>query len=371
MSRGRFYIRLEHEEWDFLGKLPERIPFDGAIIAAPYLTMYPEGHPRHGQPSRRLVDAVEHLGVDWLLDPESDELSHTYAAKGELRPRALTSPLAAPPFELPIAIEAFRDRELVRAWAEAGLELQAGSRLAAAPYLEVSGLDDPALDVACALVEATAELAGDRVVVGFLQVLRRQLLDGTAAEVARRLTDAGARRVLIRIRRFDAEEASIEELLAYARLIEAVGTAAVPDCVGRLGPALVASGADGFSAGAHRFRKVRDDRARKRSKPAADGGGGGGGPPLGIEVPGEFRSVSRDTDLRALPACPDAACPLWGGDHDEVAVRIHDLHELHALARLAAHEGLAFADRLRRSPSQRAQTWALALDQLARARRAA
>ena len=49
MTRGRFYLRSESAEWDFIRSLKAPLPFDAAIVSDRYLADYPDGHARYGE----------------------------------------------------------------------------------------------------------------------------------------------------------------------------------------------------------------------------------------------------------------------------------------------------------------------------------
>jgi hypothetical protein len=359
MSRGRFYLRSESNEWDFIAAL-EKPPFDAVVISDRYLPPYPEGHKYFGEPCDRLTKAVEGRGLHWSVDPDTARLEHPKSAERQ-RPHAANRPLAKA-LALPLGVDQLSDPDNSAALAEAASVQQLGSRAFAAPYLEVAGVEDPRLAVNLDLLEHSRELAGDRTLVAYLQILGSRLLDGSGAEVARALAAAGAEVIFVRVRRFEPELASPAELLAYADLIGAGssnGTRVVGDCVGRLGPALIAVGADGFATNALRFRKVAEDL-----HPV--GGGGGNGPGLMWEVPegGAARSL---TDPLAPVPCEVEDCPAPDGrSGSNAAIRIHNLHDLQRSGRLAAVEGLRYGQRLAKSSSPTVRGWASALQQLAR-----
>ena len=73
MSRGRFYIRSESEEWDFIRSLSAPAPFDAAVISDRYLPDYPAGHPRYGQPRDLIAHAFDAIGVPWSVDSKKLE----------------------------------------------------------------------------------------------------------------------------------------------------------------------------------------------------------------------------------------------------------------------------------------------------------
>jgi hypothetical protein len=359
MSRGRFYLRCESDEWDFIEDLQRPLPFDAAVISDRYLANYPKDHARSGEPRDRLVSALERKSVRWSVDPDTARLEQKGSGHRQ-SPRAANRPLAQA-LPLPLGAQRLAGQDAIDALVEAGALHQLGSRAFAAPYLEVSTLEDPRLAVNLRLLSRSRELAGDRALIAYLQIMRRNLLDGTAGAIVKRLADAGAAVIFVRVRRFEPETATPEEVLAYAGVIDAgtgAGVRMVADCVGRLGPVLVASGADGFATNAWRFRKVSDDL-----HPA---GGGGGAGELLWEAPGATVGLAA-SEGRASVSCQVVGCPAPDGPGDQhLATRIHNLHEFQRAARLAAAERLAYAARLASSPSPIVRGWAAALQQLAR-----
>ncbi len=351
-------MRCESDEWGFISGLHEPPPIDAAVVSDRYLADYPEGHARFGEPRDRLASALDDQGVYWSVDPDTARLEQAKASERQ-RPRAANRPLARA-VSLPLTAERLAGQDEVDALVEAGALHQLGSRAFAVPYLEVAGPDDPRMAVNLRLLARSRELAGDRSLIAYLQVLRRHLLDGTASDLAKRLANAAAEVIFVRVRRFEPERATIEEVLAYAGVIDAgtrAGARMVADCVGRLGPVLVSTGADGFASNAWRFRKVSDDL-----HPA---GGGGAAGELLWEVPNAATGLPPGLVIAPDP-CEVEGCPAPDGPGiDHVATRVHNLHQFQSDARLAANEGLAYAARLTRSPSPVARSWARALQQLA------
>jgi hypothetical protein len=338
------------------------VPFDGAIISDRYLAPYPDGHRRHGEAPDRLIDELEDLHVPWLLDPDTARLGH-HLIKQRWRPRAANSPIAKA-VPLPLSPRLSLPSGEAEALVDATAGVQLRSTMFASPYLEVSGVGDPRFETNLRLLELSRERAGDRTLVAYLQTMSRYMNDGNAAEAGVALAAAGAEIVVIRIRRFSPETSSTEGLLAYAGLVAAIKStdaATVTDAVGRLGPVLVACGADGFSTGAFHFRTVPDD--------LCPSGGGGNLVPLSWEIPGRFASILRGqgaTTTAGWVRCSYPKCPAPTGAESEVAVRTHNLHELKRQARLAASEGLGYAARLRTAGSGYPAEWAAALEGLQR-----
>ena len=322
-----------------------------------YLAPFPPGDPHHGQPADRLARALEAKDIDWGLDPDTARLGHTRAVRLQ-KPRAAGRRLSRA-VPLPLSAERLSLPHHAQALAEAAAATQLRSRAFAAPYLEVSDIDDPRFAVNLDLLGRSRDLAGDRSLVAFLQVLRGRLLDGSAEELARRIVAHGAEVLFVRVRRFEAEQATEEDVAAYGRLImvaERAGARVVADSVGRLGPALIAAGADGFAAGARWSRKVPDDL-----HPA--GGGGGAHGTLLWEVPaGSSSTANAGTTVR----CSVAGCDAVDGTGDTRAIRIHNLHEFQRAAREAAREGFAYGRRLGGDASPVVRGWGAALQLLER-----
>jgi hypothetical protein len=364
MARGRLYLRVEHDDWDFVRAIADAPPFDAAVVREDYLAPYPDSHPRRAFPPDELTTALRTAEIAWSLDPNTARFLDQHSGDG-LAERAARSPLAQA-LSRPWDLEALQERDSVERIVDAAAGQQLLSRVMASPYVEVTDADDPRLTINAEFIRMTRERAGDRIVAGYLQGTGAQMKRGDLDEPAAELVAAGAEVIFVRLRRFKPEEASAEEVLAYAGLIEAItqrGARAVPDCVGRLGPVLVAAGADGFVTGAFRFRKVPDALLARS--------GGGRAHQLEYEVPGQFYGRARTALERELPPCPEETCEADDGRGDEVAVRIHNLHELRRLAREAGAVGTDFSDLLRAADARVASEWADALQTVARRRHAA
>jgi hypothetical protein len=170
-------------------------------------------------------------------------------------------------------------------------------------------------------------------------------------------------RVFVRVRGLDAEEASAREFSAYLDAIATfaeVGVEFVPDCVGRLGPPLVAGGAPSFSTGPVNFRKVARPLLSKS---------GGGGVEVFYEVAGGFHAVARG-GRHAASRCFVADCAAAGANASLDDLRLHNLHVLREESRLAAANGAAwYAARLIANGQPEAVVWGEVLRE--RAQRAA
>ena len=199
--------------------------------------------------------------------------------------------------------------------------------------------------------------------VAFVQVTLAALLDGVLSRLAPAYAATGVTRAFARVRGLDAEQASAPEFSAYLNAIAAftaVGVELVPDCVGRLGPPLVAGGAASFSTGPVHFRRVPQALLNKS---------GGGGIEVFYEVPGGFHAVARSARHAAAP-CFVPNCAAAASNVSLEELRLHNLHVLREEARLAAANDAAwYAARLIASGQPEAAVWADVLRE--RAQRAA
>lgn len=359
-SRGFFYARLEDRDWNFLEKLAADPPFDGSVIRANYLAEHPPEDRRHGQQHDRLTEALEKKGWPWALDPHTAPHVH-HRAHEWTSPRARNCTLAQA-ITLPWTLEGLIDPEAQGELIDRSVALQESAGTLAAPYIEVDRRDPRSIDVNTQLITATAERAGDQRVLAYLQALPGSLRSGTAAEAARRFIEAGAETIFIRIRGFDS--ANLDLLVDYLELVELIaldGARPVADSAGYFGTVAVAAGADAMTGGARYFRTIPGTLLSRPPEPpqedSEDDDEKGGGPPLLYELPGLLERVSP----REEPAAPDG---------EPVLIRAHNFRELRQMSRLAAKEGLRFAETLRAIGSPQAMLWARALDQRAERRRA-
>lgn len=357
MGRGNLFVRLECGESAFLRSLDldAPVPFDGAIVADGCFST--GANLATGQ---QLAAALAELRVPWLLDPDTARLGDHRAASGA---NGAISTRMARVLKLPLTPRLALPSGEAEALVDAAGAVQLSSPMFTAPYLEVGGDRDPRLEANVRLLALAGERAGDRLTVAVLQMPLRYLCDGSGVRAASALASAGAEMILIRIRGFHAERASSEDVVAYGYLVGSIastGTWAVPDAVGRLGPTLVACGAEAFSTGSVGFRAVSAD--------LLDGSRGEAAGDLLWEIPDGFAAIRTSERRTGVDAqlCRYPRCPAPEGVGDAWAVRIHNLHELQRQARFAAREGFGFGRRLRASGSPLADGWAVGLDRLQR-----
>lgn len=190
------------------------------------------------------------------------------------------------------------DRGFFSHFVDACLEAQADSDILVPPYLDFEGLDDLALQFNLMMVQRAAAAAANRPVTAIAQITNHRFLQGVLAEAAPLYAHAGLERVIIRVRNLEAQKANRDELLAYFKVIDAFagrGIDVVADCVGRLGPVLIAVGASGFSTGTRFYRKVPYALLSRRD-------GGGGAARIGLQVNGSWSETLREDGVTAAEA---------------------------------------------------------------------
>jgi hypothetical protein len=362
VANGQIYLRLEHEQIELVRSSSSPRPFGAAILYARYLAPYPTGHPRAGQSTSELRDALRGAKVKYVIDPGTPAFTKSDIATVKEGERLRESAMAAA-IDLPLRAEDLRNRRRRERFVDDTLGIQAGAAALAPPYLEYKWRGPEVLRVNLAMVRRCVASVGTQLPVAFLQLTHWCLLDGLLERLAGPYAATGVKRVFCRVRFLNAEAASSHEFDTYLEGIAAfadMGIELIPDCVGRLGPSLVAAGASSFSTGAIYFRKVPAALLNKS---------GGGGREVYYEVAGGFRAVSRE-ERHAEPSCFVADCPAADADASLDDVRIHNLHVLRQESRLAATSGAAvYGARLIASGQPRAVVWGEVLRK--RAQRAA
>jgi hypothetical protein len=311
-------LRPQHDEFHLLAEHPEL--YEAALLKDSYLAPYSEDDRRKGEDPERLARAVAPDREVWR-DPDTAGLVSRTSARLPIGSRRREMPIVRQ-FGLPLDL-----RILARgSWklaVDLTLEAQAGAATRTPPYFDFGSRRSTALQLNLAMVRRTVAAVGDEVPTAVIQVSRHRLMTGLLAAVAGDYATTGAQRALLRVRGFDAERASREELTAYLDAAAAYrrrGIEVLPDCVGLLGPVFVADGAAGFATGTRFFRRVPGVLL---SMP-----GGGGGEAIRELDPDTWEERPRDVNVQASDA------------------RLGFLRTLHASSALAATEPDEFIEAL-------------------------
>lgn len=359
MVNGQIYLRARHDDKEIVS-CPSPRPFGAAIFYWRYLAEYPADHPRHGQSTTELVDALRIAKLPYVIDPNTPALTASRVLEDEgARLRASSMVRAV---TLPLRARELVNRGRREAFVDDTMLLQAGASAVAAPYLEYKLGGDEVLRINIAMLRRTVATAGRQLPIAFIQVTAGALRRGLVTQLAPWYASTGVKRVFLRVRKLNAEAATTVEFKAFLDAIAAfnsLGVELVPDCVGRLGPALVAGGASSFSSGPVNFRSVSGSLLNRS---------GGGGVPVFYEVAGGFRAVDR-TGRQSVGTCsvPGCRADRPGATLDDL--RLHNMHVLRKESRLAAVNGAGwYARRLIASGQPRAVIWGGVL--LERAQRA-
>jgi hypothetical protein len=357
-NRSYVYFRAEHNEADLARAAVRARAISVGIIRSKYLAPLPEGDDRAGQDHEQLATAFRSVDGPYLVDPDTPALCASGLREDEVE-RRLRLTDAAQAVELPLQLRALRDDQGRLDFVNVNVAMQAGAAGVIAPYLEAHRERDPRLAVNLAMLRETISAVSDgRPVVAVVQTTAHRLRRGFVKDIAPLYAATGVKRVLVRVRRFDPEEATASELDAYLDAIASFAAhsiGVIPDCVGRLGPVLVAGSAHAFATGSRFFHKVAES-------PINTGGGGGGGD-LEYEVPGRLRSVAISARRSSsVPRCTIHGCAAGAAIVDNGSVRLHNLHALNAVAQLASRLGAAgFAAYLAKDGDEREREWARVL----------
>lgn len=349
VANGQIYLRARHDDLELVS-CPSPRPFGAAIFYARYVAPYPPDHRRAGQTTTELVDALRAAKVSYVIDPGTPALTKRDMATVKEGGRLRQSPMVAA-IDLPLRADDLRNRRRRERFVDDTMTMQAGAAAVAPPYLEYKRRGPDVGRVNVAMVRRCVASAAGQLPVAFIQVTVAALLDRVLKRLAPAYSATGVTRVFVRVRGLDAEEASAREFSDYLDAIAAfneVGVELVPDCVGRLGPPLVAGGAPSFSTGPVHFRKVPRALLNKS---------GGGGVEVFYEIAGGFHSVARSA-RNAAPHCFVAHCVAAAPDASLEDLRLHNLHVLREESRLAAVNGGAwYAARLIASGQAEAVVW--------------
>jgi hypothetical protein len=358
VTNGQIYLRAEHDQLELVRVCPSPRPFGAAIVSARYLAPYPPSHPRFGQTTTALVDALGAEKISYVIDPGTPALTQSDVGTSREGARLRQSPMVAA-IQLPLRPEDLRDRSRRERFVDDTLGAQTGAAALAAPYLEHKLHGPEVRDLNLAMLGRCVSSSAGQLPVAFIQLTRAVLLSGGLQLLVSGYASTGVTRVFVRVRELNAEAASAEEFGAYLDAIAAfneLGVEVVPDCVGRLGPALIAGGASSFSTGAVYFRKVGRRLLNKS---------GGGGREVDYEVAGGFHAVARNVRHAAAP-CFVPGCPAAPATASLDDLRLHNLHVLREESRIASASGVAaYAARLTGSGQPDAVVWGEVLRQRA------
>jgi hypothetical protein len=365
-NRPYVYFRPEHNETDHVSAAVEARLIAVGVVRSKYLAPFPKGDERAAQDHEELAAAFRTANGQYLVDPDTPALCDTGLHDEDVE-RRLRMTDAAQAVGLPLTLATLQDAGRRTHFVNQNVGMQAGAAGVVAPYLEVLRERDPRLALSLEMLRNTFTAVSDgRPVVAVLQTTGHRLRSGLVQKVAPLYAGTGVKRLLLRIRRLEPEEATADDVAAYLDAVAsltALNVRVIPDCVGRLGPVLVADGAHAFGTGSRFFRKVAES-------PINTGGGNGGGD-LKYEVPGRLRAVAVSARRSAsVPHCAFPGCAAESSILDNAAVRLHNLHALNGVAQLAARLGpVGFAAHLENGGGERERDWARALRE--RASRAA
>lgn len=332
MINGQIYLRARHDDIALVS-CPSPRPFGAAIFYWRYLAEYPADHSRHGQSTTELINALRAAKLPYVIDPYTPALSSSRIMKEEgarLRASSMVNAVS-----LPLRPRDLCNRQRRDAFVDDTMQLQAGASGVAPPYLEYKDGGDEVLRMNIAMLRRCVAVAAGQLPIAFIQVTASQLRRGLAAQLAPWYAATNVTRVLLRVRKLDAEHADAHEFGKLLDAIDAfnkVGIELVPDCVGRLGPPLVAGGAPSFSSGPVHFRKVPAALLNRN---------GGGGVPVFYEVAGGFHAVDRSARHSAA-RCFVSNCVADRPDATLDDLRLHNMHLLREESRLAAAHGRAW-----------------------------
>jgi hypothetical protein len=261
-SRSYVYFRAEHNEADLARAAVRTRAISVGVIRSKYLAPFPDGDDRAGQIHEELATAFRSVEGPYLVDPDTPALCAPGLRDDDVERRLRLTDVAQA-VDLPLQLRALRDDQGRLDFVNVNIGMQVGAAGVIAPYLEAHRERDPRLAVNLDMLRETITAVSDgRPVVAVLQTTAHRLRKGFVRDSAPLYAASGVKRVLVRIRRFDPEEATSSELAAYLDAVAsfvAHGIGVIPDCVGRLGPVLVAGGRTPSAP-------VRGSSARSRSR---------------------------------------------------------------------------------------------------------
>lgn len=339
VPRGGFLLRTERGDLRFLARRVLGGPAAGLVVSARILaSVTGDDSERRAALAawRRLLASP---GLTWLFDPDTVALTAADIVDEPGAAERLREGPIGSSVELPLSVaDVAHDAETRQGLLQATWAQQAGAAALSAPYVPHTRGDDLPTDVNLELVRSTARADG-RPTAAWLQATVGTLTSGEIAPLARRYAAAGADVALLRIEGVTERDATARHVEAYVRAIqafEAAGVQAVPDCVGRLGPVLVAAGATAFTAGSWHFRGVGRERLPRRQR-------GGGSAPVPYELPGRLRAAGALQLARQARSawCTVPGCRALAPDATPGDLREHAVHEFAAAATQASVQGVA------------------------------
>jgi hypothetical protein len=182
VASGQIYLRARHDDVELVS-CPSPRPFGAAIFYARYLAPYPPDHPRAGQTTTELVDALRAAKVNYVIDPGTPVLTKRDIATVKEGARLRQSAMVAA-IDLPLRPEDLHNRRRREHFVDDTMMMQAGARAVAAPYLEYKRRGSDVRRVNLAMVRRCVVSAAAQRPVAFIQVTVAALLDGVLPRLA-------------------------------------------------------------------------------------------------------------------------------------------------------------------------------------------
>jgi hypothetical protein len=323
---GAVFLRPEQDDETFLTARGLRSGVAGLILRPRHLLLTEhDGEERRGRVVR-LQALLAKPSTVWLMDPETASLVDPEILNEPGAARLRESAIAHS-VQLPLQRDTLDDEEVQQELLEATWGVQAAAAALTAPYFRIARGDDAVIELNLELLRRTA-LSDDKSTVAVLEINIGALTSGWIAGIARRLAQAGADVVLLRVVgcKEDAPQRHAAAYLRLARELRASKLQVICDQVGRLGPILVAGAGAAFSTGSWHHRSVPRDLTPRS-------GGGGGSPPIPYELPGRWRSTVPALARNLSSArCSVEGCRALEADASPADQREHFLHTMVATA---------------------------------------
>jgi len=123
MANGQIYLRARHDDLELVS-CPSPRPFGAVIFYARYLAPYPPDHPRAGQTTTELVDALRAARVNYVIDPGTPALAKRDIATAKEGARLRESAMVAA-LSLPLRPDELRNRRLRDRFVDDTMAIQA------------------------------------------------------------------------------------------------------------------------------------------------------------------------------------------------------------------------------------------------------